>query len=393
MTQKTDVFVIGGGLVGCASAYYLAKRGAQVVLSERGQLNRQASGQNAGSLHFQLEFRMVSFWKELEKEMGELIPLSVTSERVWKGLEQELGADMEVIQHGGFMVAETREELELLKKKYELEKKWSLNTFLLTGDEARELAPYLSKRVIGAAFCPSEGHANPRLVTPQFAKRASEWGARILTESKVTDISRKKGKWHVQVNGQETYETEHIVLAAGAWIEDLADMIGLHIPIFAVPLTMNVTEPTTPFIHHMIQHVGKRITLKQVRDGNILIGGGWSSKFVKKSGRLDLTQAPIIVPEMVQENCRIATELVPHIAHLRLLRSWPGVTGITADQLPLLGEIPERKGVWIAAGGSGFTFGPLYGSILADLILTGSTDFKIDAFLPKKLSHLNLFMA
>lgn len=393
MTQRTDVFVIGGGLVGCASAYYLAKRGAQVVLSERGQLNRQASGQNAGSLHFQLEFRMVHFWKELEKEMGELIPLSITSEHVWKGLEEELQADMEVIQHGGFMVAETPEELELLKNKYELEKKWNLNTFLLTGDEARDLAPYLTKRVIGAAYCPSEGHANPRLVTPQFAKRASEWGARILTESKVTDIKRRNGKWHVQVNREEIYETEHIILAAGAWIEDMAEMLALHIPIFAVPLTMNVTEPTTPFIHHMIQHVGKRITLKQVRDGNVLIGGGWSSKFVKRAGQLDLTEAPVIVPEAVQENCRIAAELVPHVGHLRLLRSWPGVTGITTDQLPLLGEIPERKGVWIAAGGSGFTFGPLYGSILADLILTGSTDFKIDAFLPKKLSHLNLFMA
>lgn len=393
MTQRTDVFVIGGGLVGCASAYYLAKKGAQVVLSERGQLNRQASGQNAGSLHFQLEFRMVRFWKELEKEMGELIPLSITSEHVWKGLEEELQADMEVIQRGGFMVAETPEELELLKMKYELEKKWNLNTFLLTGDEARDIAPYLTKRVIGAAYCPSEGHANPRLVTPQFAKRASEWGARILTESKVTDIKRRNGKWHVQVNREEIYETEHIILAAGAWIEDLAEMIGLHIPIFAVPLTMNVTEPTTPFIHHMIQHVGKRITLKQVRDGNVLIGGGWSSKFAKRAGQLDLTEAPIIVPEAVQENCRIAAELVPHVGHLRLLRSWPGVTGITADQLPLIGEIPERKGVWIAAGGSGFTFGPLYGSILADLILSGSTDFKIDAFLPKKLSHLNMFMA
>ncbi|GAA0363421.1 NAD(P)/FAD-dependent oxidoreductase [Bacillus horti] len=393
MVQRADVFVIGGGLVGCATAYHLAKRGAQVVLSERGQLNRQASGQNAGSLHFQLEFRMVRFWKELEKEMGELIPMSITSEKMWQGLEEELQADMEVIQHGGFMVAETAEELELLKKKYELEKKWSLNTELLTGEEARGLAPYLSKRVIGAAFCPLEGHANPRLVTPQYAKRASEFGATILTESRVTDLTRRKGKWLVQVNGEERYEAEHIVLAAGAWIEDLAEMLGLHIPMFAVPLTMNVTEPTTPFIHHMIQHVGKRITLKQVRDGNVLIGGGWSSKFAKRAGKLDFSQAPIILPEAVQQNCEIAMELVPHVGNLRLLRSWPGVTGITADQLPLLGEVPERKGVWIAAGGSGFTFGPLYGSILADLIMTGSTDFKIDAFLPKKLSHLNLFMS
>lgn len=392
MTLKTDVFVIGGGLVGCATAYYLAKKGAQVILSERGQLNRQASGQNAGSLHFQLEFRMVSFWKELEKEMKELIPMSIASEKIWRNLEKELQSDLEVIQHGGFMVAETKEELQLLKKKYELEKKWKLNTTLLTGDEARKIAPYLSNSIVGAAYCPDEGHANPRLVTPEFAKRASEYGATILTESKVTNMTRKNNKWHVNVNGKETYEAEHVVLAAGAWIKDIAGMVGLHIPMFPVPLTMSVTEPTAPFVHHMIQHVGKRITLKQVRDGNILIGGGWSSKFVKKNGRLDFSKTPIIIPEAVQGNCKIATELVPNVGHLRLLRSWPGVTGITADQLPIIGEFPERKGIWIAGGGSGFTFGPLYGSILADLIMTNETEFEIDAFTPNKLSHLNLFM-
>lgn len=388
----TDVLVIGGGLVGCATAYYLSKKGAQVILAEKGQLNRQASGQNAGSLHFQLEFRMVHFWKELEQEMSELIPMSIASEKVWRNLEEELGADMEVVQHGGFMVAETEEELHLLKKKYELEKKWNLNTTLLTGDEARAIAPYLSKSIKGAAFCPDEGHANPRHVTPQFAKRATKYGATILTESEVTNISRKNDHWMIQINGKKTYEAAHVVLAAGAWIENMARMIGLHIPMFPVPLTMNVTEPTTPFIQHMVQHVGKRITLKQVRDGNVLIGGGWSSNFVKTNGMLDFDKSPMINPEAIQGNCKIAKELVPDVGHLRIIRSWPGVTGITADQLPILGEFPDKKGIWIAGGGSGFTFGPLYGSILADLIMDGSTNFKIDAFLPEKLSHLNLFM-
>lgn len=392
MSQKTDVFVIGGGLVGCATAYYLSKKGAQVILADKHQINRQASGQNAGSLHFQLEHRMVHFWEELEREMNELIPMSIASEKVWRNLEKELGADMEVVQHGGFMVAETEEEMHLLKKKYELEKKWNLNTTLLTGDETREMAPYLSKTIKGAAFCPDEGHANPRHVTLQFAKRATVNSATILTESEVTKISRKKNKWMIQINGEETYEATHVVLAAGAWIENIARMIGLHIPMFPVPLTMNVTEPTVPFIDHMVQHVGKRITLKQVRDGNVLIGGGWSSKFVKTNGMLDFDKSPMINPEAIRGNCKIAQELVPNLGHLRIVRSWPGVTGITADQLPILGEFPDMKGIWIAGGGSGFTFGPLYGTILADLIMDGSTDFKIDAFLPEKLSHLNLFM-
>src|SRR5690625_1655941 len=392
LSQTTDVIVIGGGLVGCAAAYYLSKKNTVVTLVEKGQLNRQASGQNAGSLHFQLEFRMVHFWKELEQEMGELIPMSVESEKVWRALEDELDADLEVIQDGGFMVAETEEELALLKKKYELEKKWHLNTELLTGDEVRKIAPYLSKNIIGAAFCPDEGHANPRHVTLTYAQRAAEKGAKILTESNVTNIMQHRDEWVVEINGETTIRAHHVILAAGAWVSDLAKMVGIHVPMFPVPLTMNVTEQTTPFIEHMVQHVGKRITLKQVRDGNVLIGGGWSSKFLKTNGMLDFNLSPLINPEAIQGNCKIARDLVPDVGHLRIIRSWPGVTGITDDQLPLLGEFPDRKGLWIAGGGSGFTFGPLYGSILADLITVGMTDFKINAFLPNKLSHLNLFM-
>lgn len=392
MSQTTDVLVIGGGLVGCATAYYLSKKDVAVTIVEKGQLNRQASGQNAGSLHFQLEFRMVHFWEELKQEMGELIPMSVASGKVWRELEDELDADLEVVQDGGFMVAETEEELNLLKKKYELEKEWHLNTTLLTGDEARTIAPYLSKDIIGAAFCPDEGHANPRHVTLQFAKRAAEKGAKILTESAVTNITQYKDEWIVEINNEATIRSHHVILAAGAWVSDIARMIGIHIPMFPVPLTMNVTERVAPFIPHMVQHVGKRITLKQVRDGNVLIGGGWSSKFLKSEGRLDFNKSPLIDPEAIIGNCKIARDLVPGVGHLRVIRSWPGVTGITADQLPLLGEFPDRRGIWIAGGGSGFTFGPLYGSILADLITDGSTDFKINAFLPNKLSHLNLFM-
>lgn len=392
MGKDTDVIIIGGGLVGCATAYYLAKKNVDVTLLEMGQLNRKASGQNAGSLHFQLEHRMVKFWKELEEEMGALIPLSIASQKVWRTLEDELQRNIGVHQNGGFMVAETEDELQLLKKKYELEKRWELNTTLLTGDEVRKIAPYLSDNVIGASYCPDEGHANPRLVTIQFAKRAQQLGAKIYTESMVTSIIRKN-KWFVTTKSRQVFKSEHVVLAAGAWIHELAAMVGLHIPIFPVPLMMNVTEKANQFIPHIIQHVGKRITLKQVEDGNVLIGGGWSSKFVNDGGKIDFNQSPMVDPESIIQNCKIASEIVPKVGSLRLLRSWPGVTAITADQLPLLGEIPERKGIWTAVGGSAFTFGPLYGSILADLIVKGTTDFDIETFSPEKLSHLNLFMS
>ncbi|WP_019377574.1 NAD(P)/FAD-dependent oxidoreductase [Virgibacillus halodenitrificans] len=387
-----DVVIVGGGLVGCATAYYLAKEGLSVTVIERGQINRQASGQNAGSLHFQLEHRLVLHWKQLENELKELIPLSKESERMWAAVEDELDAKMDVAQHGGLMIAETDKEVEVLKQKYELEKELGLETELLSKDEARKIAPYLTESFKLASFCPTEGHANPRYIIPQYAKRAAENGASFLTASKVTDLNRIKEYWEVEINNERRIKASNLVIATGAWAGDIAQMAGIHIPMYPVPLQMNITEKVDPIIGHLIQHVGKRISMKQVEDGNILIGGGWPAQFIKKNGKLDFTRSPNILHENIIENVKIAANLVPKVKELRLLRTWPGITGVSSDQLPILGEIPERKGLYIGGGGSAFTYGPLYGKILTELITKGKTDFSINAFSPSKFSHLNMFM-
>ncbi|WP_027964678.1 NAD(P)/FAD-dependent oxidoreductase [Halalkalibacillus halophilus] len=392
MNQYTETIVIGGGLVGAATSYYLAEKGREVTLVERGQLNRQSSGQNAGSLHFQLEYRMIAFWEQLQHELSQLIPLSIASETKWRHLESELGLDLEVVQHGGLMVAETAEEWKVLTKKFELEKKLGLNTELLSSYETHNLAPYLSEKVIGSAFCPEEGHANPRQVTPAFARKAIEKGANVHINSSVRSIEKGSGRWVVELVSGKRVIAENVVITAGAWTQEIGLMLGLHIPVYPVPLLMNVVEKSPPFLHHMVQHVGKRLTMKQVRDGNILVGGGWQSYFQKKKGKICFDLPPLIDPRLVKENVRLASSIVPGVNDLRLIRSWAGVTGITHDQLPLIGELPERKGVYIAVGGSGFTFGPLYGQIISDLITEGESEFDIGSFSPEKLAHLNLFM-
>ena len=392
MNSYTETLVIGGGLVGAATTYYLSKKGHDVTLVERGQLNRQSSGQNAGSLHFQLEYRMIAFWDQLQNELSQLIPFSKAAEVVWRELENELQMDLEVVQHGGLMVAETTEEWMVLKRKFELEKRLNLNTELLSKSETLRLAPYLSKSVVGASYCPDEGHANPREVTPAFVRRAVENGAKVHIKTPVESIEKYNGKWRVQLNSEDVIIADHLVVASGAWTAEVGRMLGLHLPVYPVPLLMNVTEQAQPFLSHMVQHVGQRLTMKQVRDGNILIGGGWQSYFQKKAGKVSFDIPPVVDPRLVIENVKLAASIVPALNDLRLIRSWTGVTGITHDQLPLLGELAERENVYLAVGGSGFTFGPLYARILSDLITENKTEFDMRAFSPQKLAHLNLFM-
>lgn len=390
--SNTDIIIIGAGLIGCATAYFLAKQGAHVTVVEKGQLNRGASGRNAGSLHFQLELRHLDHLDQSERDVDAFISYLLEAQFFWSTLNDELGGDIELIQNGGITVAETNEEVERIRQKCKIENKFGLNTRIITGDEAREMAPYLSESVNAAVYSPDEGHANPRIVTLLFAQRAKEYGAKFMTNTLVTNLEQTDSKWEVEINRSETLSAENVVLAGGPWMQKLAAMVGQYVPTYPITQIMSVTEHVKPTINHLIQHVGRRLTIKQVHDGNIIIGGGWPGRFFRDKGALNYYKSPKVIMESLKGNVKVASDVVPGIKNLRLIRSWPGVVGFNFDQLSLLGEFPERKGLFTGGGDSSFTYGPLHGKVLADLIVKGKTDYPIDAFKPKKISHLNLLM-
>jgi sarcosine oxidase subunit beta len=122
--EAADVLVIGGGLVGCATAWHLAQGGASVLVVEAGDLNAGASGQNAGSLHFQIERRFLENGEALADQAARTIALSRLAIEEWRGLEAALGEDLEVVMGGGLMVAETPAEMVLLEAKARREAEW-----------------------------------------------------------------------------------------------------------------------------------------------------------------------------------------------------------------------------------------------------------------------------
>ena len=144
---------------------------------------------------------------------------------------------------------------------------------------------------------------------------------------------------------------------------------------------------------HLVQHASERLTAKQLASGNVLVGGGQPSRFPRAALAMDLRARAEPVIENVVENLALALRLIPAIGSLHLLRSWTGVTGVTADQMPLLGETPEAPGFFVAAGGAAFTHGPTYARLISELILTGRTSTSIDLYSPARFSHVNNFMA
>lgn len=391
-----DVAIIGGGLIGCASAYYLSKAGAKVVLLEGGQLNGGASGQNAGSLHFQLEHRLIRDIEVRQRDLAFYIGLAKIAIDLWRGLDAELGSDTEISMHGGLMVAETASDIALLERKARVERGQALEVEMLDRNGARRLAPYLSERIQAALYCPLEGHCNPRLLTPAYARRAGELGASVRSRTSVSAITRRPGAWELTLSSQnavgETLRCEAVLNAAGAWAADIAALANVHLPLFPVALTMNVTEKSEPRVPHLVQHVGRKLSLKQTDDGNFLIGGGWRSRLRQHAGKWASAEPPDILFDSVAGNLAAAAAVVPSIGRLRLLRAWTGITVNTPDDLPILGEVQQAPGFFVAAGGAGFTFGPAYALLMSELIQGEQTSWPLEPFSPCRFGRLNAYM-
>jgi glycine/D-amino acid oxidase-like deaminating enzyme len=370
LPASTDVLIVGGGLAGTALAYYLARAGVECVLVERAELNREASGTNAGSFHFQIAIHQLTALEtgNVRHRLETEVRLHAEAAEVWKTLERELAGPLEIHITGGLMVAETPEELQLLHEKREIEQEAGLETHVLEGDELRTFAPYLAEDLLGATWCPDEGHANPMLAAPLFALRAAQAGAELRTYADVTkvDVNPDGGtrRFTVTTPGGQI-RAHRIVDAAGAWANEVAELCGLRLPIRAEGLHLNVTEPREHVLEPMVQHIGRRLTLKQSTNDTFIIGGGWPAHPEPPPRRFSTTW------ESTAGNVAIAMRVVPLLADVRIVRTWSGVMAFTADLAPIVGESGRVPGFHTLIATTGFTLSPLMAQLLAESMATG----------------------
>lgn len=366
---RIDVLIVGGGIAGCATAYYLARLGVGALVLERLDLATQASGSNAGSLHAQIPH--VTFVEEGEawaRQFAPTLRLMRRSIGVWQGLETELAAELDVAVTGGLLVASSEAQMRDIARKAVIEREQGLEIELLSATDIRSLAPYLASEMVGGAFCPTEGKANPLRAAFAFASAAERHGATIRRGSELLGLEAD-GSGYRAATSDGTIHAARVVDCAGASAGQVAAMLGVALAVEQHPIQVNVTEPVEPFMQHLLYYAGGMLTLKQARNGSLLIGGGWPARMSAATG------LPAVDGASLGRNLAIAQAVVPRIGAARLVRAWAAIVNGTADWNPILGELPGRPGFFVNFfPWMGFTAAPLCAQITADLVAGRSID-------------------
>ena len=363
LEKKVDVVVVGGGIMGCFGAFYLAKSGKEVVLFERNQaVGIEGSGVNAGSL-------------SIQNKPFPITHLALAAAKMWETLSDEVGYDLEYHRVGGLRVAETDEEVVKLHDIAKRQKNYGLNVHEISGDEARKIAPYISSTIKRANYCELDGHTDALKVVRLVAKAASEKGSKIITNTAVLELSpRRNGGFYVKTN-QGVIEAGQVLITAGVWSKFVTQSLGVDLPIVLRINQMMVTDQMPPLLHHMITHVNGNLTLKQLTVGTIVVGGGWQ-------GQGDLAtnkKAPSY--ESMLGNAAIAIRVIPALGSLPIIRSWAGFDGRTVDQVPIMGQVPGFPDAYLATSCfGGYTIGPLLGKLIAEKMCTGYCSISVDEF-------------
>jgi D-hydroxyproline dehydrogenase subunit alpha len=363
-TRRADVLVIGGGLAGLCTAYYLAKDGADVLLAERDEAGMAASTANAGSLHVQL--LSYDFDDDTPEDGGpaaHTLPLAPRSIALWKQIAAEAGEDLGIRTEGGLMLADSAAGMDWLRRKSAMERRWGIESHVLGANELRELAPALAEPMVGADFVPAEGYGDPLRGTMAVLKLAQRHGARVLRGADVQAIVRDGAAWRVTTS-KGAITAGRVVNATGPWAARIGRMVGLDLPVTGTVQQVIVTEPAPLLTRHLIALAHRHLSLKQQASGGFLVGGGWFGGFDPASGRTHNLRRNI------EGNLWVCARVLPVLRSLSIVRSWTGINP-AIDRAPLLGEAPGQPGFFNAVTANGYTLGPVVGRITADAVLRG----------------------
>lgn len=406
--QKADVVIIGGGIIGVSTAWFLAKQGVDVVLCEKGHIAGEQSGRNWG-------------WVRCQGRDRRELPMMIESMNIWRGLEVEIGEDVGFNQGGCLYMARNEKELGKYAGWLATARDFGLDTQVIEGKELDQHVSGASSRWLGAMYTASDAMAEPHKAVSALARAAIRSGATLLTSCAVRGVETQGGRLSAVVTEHGSIQTSTALCAAGAWTSMFCRSLGIAVPQLQVRGTVARTSPADVILKGNV--FDKRLGIRRRQDGGYTIAhGSVLDHFITPSTfRFSLKFMPALLHEMRAlrisigrpffeelgtpakwaldeespfERTRVLNpepnpqvlkkirknldELFPQLAGTRIVEAWAGMVETTPDVVPVMCEHESIPGFHIATGlsGHGFGIGPGAGKALAGM-LTG-TDVGID---------------
>ncbi len=410
--RETEVVVIGAGIAGTMTAYFLAKRGVPVVLCEKGRVAGEQSSRNWG-------------WVRKQGRDPAELPAAIESLRIWQGLEPELEADLGWQQSGVTHLARSDKDLESFESWLEQARQYQLDSRLLSPAETDRLLGQEQRQWKGALFTPSDGRAEPAVAVPAMARAAQRLGVTVLTGCAVRTVETAAGRVTGVVTEKGAVACRAAVCAAGAWTSLFNRNLGISLPQLKVKASVQRTKPAPLVTECAVsssdaafcrrQDGGYTIArssaycfdivpdaLRYFRSFLPILKANWKDAKLRFSGAFfrELADGRGWEPDQVSpfEHTRVldpepdhqvldatlatVRRRFPQLAGVEVAERWAGVIETTPDALPVMCGVEGIEGYYIATGfsGHGFGMGPATGLLMSELILDGKARLDMSPF-------------
>jgi len=363
MSQSSaDYVIVGAGIYGVATAWELARRGAEVLVLEA---NTVASGASGG-------------WgkrgvRANGRDLRELPLMALAYER-WPNLATELGAATGYVRTGMLRLYERHQDVGAAEVRARIQTELGVPTEHVSAQTARALEAGLSERVLGALYCPLDGVADHNATTQAYAAAAVREGAVIQDRTRVTKLETARGRCRAVrlEDGSEVRVGRELFLAANAGVPDLLEpALGRKMPVWTVYPQVVLSTPThSPPVRHLIGHAHRPLAVKMMDSGQVMLSGGWRGRFNPELGRSET------VPRLVTGNWNEATAVFPAIAELQVAEATADrAETVCVDDIPILDRAPGLANVLVATGwsGHGWALAPAVTPLLAYWTLKAAT--------------------
>jgi len=414
---RADVVIIGAGIVGCATAYHLARRGVAVRVLERDAIASEQSSRAWG------------FVRQQGRHPAE-VPIAAASLTLWPGLACELGADVEFVRGGILVPAESDADEARLDVAARVAREHGVDSRMVDAAEIERLVPGTAHRWRTGLYTPGDGHAEPEKATRAFADAARRLGADIVEGTPVCGFEVAGGRIRGVASADTIHRAETIVCAAGIGTADLCRTLGVSLPIQVVRASVAETHATTAMFQTAVW--SPRVAFRPRRGGGFYVGNGYRgtdaehdltldsfrharlffptflanrdvvkarlgrelvadlARRLRPGARFRPWDEPRVTHALVRHHERAFYEVFPHLAGLGIARSWAGRIDATPDLIPIIGTpsgTPTNLVVAAGFNGHGFALAPVVGRLLAELVTGGQPSLDLHRFRPSRFAE------